>query len=428
MRQLLLKRISKIKNNKSLINGSLFSIYSFVNQGVSFLLLIILAGFIMPDDYGRLNLFNTVVMFLSYFVAFSTQGYVGISYFKNDEQEFKKTFTAIISLALISFLFFLILIVIILLLFKIDFGFPSRMLWLAASISFLVCIFQIYLDLFRVREKVKFYGVISCGNAILNLLLTLLLVITLNLGWKGWVEAKVLCALLFSMFAVFYFIKSHLLVSQWWSKERINRLLLWGIPLIPHLASTWLRQGCDRYIINSYHSTYEVGLFSFSLNLASVIVMIGVAFNQTNSVSIFKLLSNNEILNRSEELKKKTKLFFGIYLFSTIFVTVLLSVLVPFLLPNYTGSLSYFYILSVYGFLQCMYFLYSNYLFYYEQTRNLMYITFGSSLLHLALSLMFTQYSMYYLCVLYVIVQLTVLILVIKKSKSLLNSSIVRKG
>lgn len=88
----------KVKNNKVLLNGGLFSIFSFFNEGVSFVLLIILAKFIQPDEYGSLSLFNTIVTFLGYFIALSTQGYVSVSYFKTDKDGFRKDFTSIVAI------------------------------------------------------------------------------------------------------------------------------------------------------------------------------------------------------------------------------------------------------------------------------------------------------------------------------------------
>lgn len=85
-----------IKLSKTILNGGLFSIFSFVNQGISFVLLIILARFIGPDEYGSLSLFNTVVSVLGFLVALSTQGYFQVSYFRNPHSVFRKDFTLII--------------------------------------------------------------------------------------------------------------------------------------------------------------------------------------------------------------------------------------------------------------------------------------------------------------------------------------------
>ena len=70
---------SSIVHNKSLVEGLAFSGFSFINRGFVFLLLLILASYISPAEYGYLNLFNTVVMVIGYFMALSTEGYFGIS-------------------------------------------------------------------------------------------------------------------------------------------------------------------------------------------------------------------------------------------------------------------------------------------------------------------------------------------------------------
>lgn len=183
-------------------------------------------------------------------------------------------------------------------------------------------------------------------------------------------------------------------------------ILFWGLPQIPHLATNWLRQGCDQYIINYNYTTQEVGLFSFALNLVGIITMIGMAFNSSNSVTIFQVLSK-EISNVEKKtiLKKNTRNIFVVYLGATLLVLFFGYLFVPTALPKYVGSIPYFTILSVYGFMVCMYFLFCNYLFYYGNTKNLMYITFGSSIIHLSLSLFLTQYSLFYTTLIYVVSQ-----------------------
>lgn len=110
----------------------------------------------------------------------------------------------------------------------------------------------------------------------------------MNLSWAGRVYAELFCTLLLGGFGIVYFIKNGFLTKDF--KDYVRPMLVWGIPLIPHLATTFIRQGCDRYIINASHSIADVGLFSFALNLANLISMIGFGFNQSNSVDIYKRL------------------------------------------------------------------------------------------------------------------------------------------
>ena len=61
-------RINNLIHSKTVRNGGLFSAFSFFNKGIGFVLLILLAKYIQPSEYGELSLFNTLVSLLGYFV------------------------------------------------------------------------------------------------------------------------------------------------------------------------------------------------------------------------------------------------------------------------------------------------------------------------------------------------------------------------
>lgn len=406
--------------DKSLLKGGLFSIFSFFNQGISFLLLIILANYITPDDYGSLSIFNTLVMFLGYFIALSTQGYVSVSYFKEDN--FNKDFSTIlcISLFMLSVLCLCTIIggdklakLLVL---------PSKYIWLAIFISFWGFLFNLNLDLIRIKEQVLRYGFFSCSFAILNCILTLVLVILYMMNWHGRVYAYFLTSIFFGLYALFYFYKEKLLTFDldW---KRTKHIVLWGLPLIPHLATTWIKQGCDRYIINYNYSLEEVGLFSFALNLTNIITMVGFAFNQTNSVNIYKILGDRDIINdkKKEILKRLRNNMIITYLILSIIISIICIIGVPLFLPKYQESIKYFIPLSIYGFFVCIYLVYNNYLFYFGKNKNIMYITFGTSILHLVLSLLLTRQSLIITSIIYASVQLLTTVLVARLGIRLLK-------
>ena len=148
--------------------------------------------------------------------------------------------------------------------------------------------------------------------------------------------------------------------------------------------------------------------------------MIGSAFNQTNSVSIYQVLSSN-LDDKWERLQRQLKAIFIVYTIGVVAVLAVCSILIPLVLPRYAASLPYFYLLALSGYFQCIYFLYTNYLFYYDKTKDLMMITFFSSLLHLMLSMWLTQYSLYYTCLIYVFLKFIMVALVVYRANLLLN-------
>lgn len=417
--------IKRLKGNKTLINGGLFSLYSFMGKGISFLLLMLLANYIPPAEYGNLSLFNTIVTFVTIFMALNTEGYFSISYFKKPKNEFKRDFTTIYILGICTLLFFLIVIFVGGHYVSENLGLSPLLLFIAVFISFFTFSFNIQQNYFRVQENVVKYGYYNVGNAILNFSLSLLFVITFCQGWLGRVYAQLSCALVLGILSIITFVKNRLFVFEI-KKCRCKEILQWGVPMIPHHATSWIRQGIDRYIINYHYSIYQVGVFSFALNVSNIIEMIGMAFNATNSVSLYKTLSNKSLdaAQKWEVLKKQTRNIGIIYIVGAICTVISMSLITYFLLPKYRESIPYFLILCVAGFLKCIYFLYCNYLFYYSRTKQLMYITFATSIMHLILSLIITRFSLMYTAIIYVFVQGTITLLVYLKSMKVLKNSI----
>lgn len=404
----------KTFHNKILRNGGLFSFYSFFQKGISFFLLILLAKFITPNDYGLMNLFNTAVMLLGYFVGLNTAGYLSISYFASKNVEnFREDFTIIILITMGSLI--LLLMSILPFISSLSALLSVTPLLLVTALLLATCntFLQILLNYYRVQEKVIAYGIYSCSTSILSALLVFVFVFYMRQGWYGYVEGQLVSLTLAAILSLFLYKKWKLYSFKRLSIQRFKEILIWGIPLIPHLATIWIRQGMDRYIIEHNHTTVDVGLFSFALNLTNIIIMIGSSFNNTFSVNIFKTLSLNIPLSQKiGKLKIQNNKIIIIYIAATIIIVAGIIVCIPLLMPNYSSAIKYFIILSLYGLCQCLYFQYCNFFFYYKKTRTLMYITFSSSLLHLFLSLLFTPYSLIYTCFIYVFIQICIVLMV----------------
>ena len=407
-----LSKIKKLKSNETLINGSLFSFFSFVNKGFLFLLLLILANYISPAEYGFLSLFNTISLLIGYFITLSTEGYLSVSFFKDDSNGLKQTFSCILFTGIM-----MAMILLFILFFwgkeisaKLDI--PLFCLLLAITISFGTKFSNLFLDYLRLQKKVKTYGFFSCGNALSIFIFSIILVKSFLLGWLGCVYAQGLCCVVFGLIGFFFFCKKKFITIP--NSSHWKMMLLWGIPLIPHLATTFIRQGCDRYIVNYFHSIDDVGIFSFALNMTNIIIMVGMGFNQSNSVEIFAILGNSQLTEseKKNQINVQRRNIFLIYLISSIVITLACLGIIPYVLPKYSMAMKYFPILAIYAFLNCLYFLYTNFLFFCKKTKYLMYVTFCSSVFHLIMSLLLTKYSLYYTCCVYCVSQMIILFFV----------------
>ena len=415
----------RVSGNKTLVNGSLYSLFSFLGQGCNFLILILVAGYILPADYGKLSIFSTIATFMGYFIGLSTYGYVSISYFRETYSVFKKDFTAIIFIHILSFFVFALVAILLTDNMVKALETTRSLLFYALIISFGNILFNIHQDYLRIQERLKSYGIWSITNVLLNFVLTLTFVILLKQGWLGRIDAQLVGMLILGLLAMVSFWHSKLFsIDFYW--KRYKSILLFGLPMIPHLATIWIKQGLDRYIINYHYTTYEVGIFSFAISLVTVIVMIGSAFNATNSVTLYQILGNKTTSNVEKHmaLRRQTKTIALVYIAASAAYVLCIVPICYLALPKYTPAIPYFLILCGYGLLQCFYFLYCNYMFFYKETKQLMYITFGSSLLHLTLSLLLTQYSLYFTAIIYVLVQAVILVLVRHYARRILQQNL----
>lgn len=390
---------NKIRNNNLFRNGILFTFFAFLNNGISFLLLVILAYFINPSEYGELNLFNTLVVLFSIIISLNTTGIISVDYFNYSSRDLKVLINAVLLITIGVAIFCSAGLLIYAPELKSFIGLSVKYQWLALLVCFCQVFNSINLDMWRLEERPIIYGIYSTAWGVLNFGITLVLVIAFHYGWLGRLYSQVAVAIVFFIISIFCLIHRKYLIAIFPSKLFFKNALLFGIPLIPHSTAFWIRQGLDRYIINYFHGTAQVGLFSFAYNFANVLNIVGLSFNATYSVYLYKnLAQNNEQtpLLFYKHIRMLTLFFAGL----TIFLYLGLLIGIPWLMPQYKEGIPYLLPLCIAGFFQCVYYLYVNFLFYFKKTKHLMYITFGISLFHLALSFILTRYSV--LCTAYI--------------------------
>lgn len=423
------KKIFDIKLNNNFRNGILFTFFAFLNNGINFLLLVTLAGYLAPEEYGKLNLFTTLITIFSVLIPLGSSGFVSICFFRRTRDELKDIINIISTISLFILVFVSLLFLIGNRIFTDLLGFSSIFQILALLICFFQVFNQLNLEIWRLEEKPIKYGVYSFCIALANFLLSMLFIISMKMDWTGRVYAQTIITFLFFLTSIVFLINRRYLVIRKINVSLLKETLSFGIPLIPHQISGWIRQGIDRYIINFFIGSSAVGLLSFAFNFANIIHMIGLAFNASNSVFIYKNLKNDNIQIR-KKLLKQTYFMCLLFFLVTIFVLAGSYILIPYMFPKYLSSIPFLFPLCIGAFFQCVYYLFVNYLFYFKKTKGLMGITISVSILHLFLSFIFTRYGTLYTVYITLFSNFTICILVILYSQKvypLSNTNILSK-
>lgn len=383
------------KFNINIKNGLLFTLFSFLNNGVNFFLIMILAKYLSPEGYGYLNLFNTLIIVATVFISLGCTSYIANSFFRKKRRDFKKIITIILYIGLVSFLLITILIFLLGSILEQYIGLTPKFQFYA----FFICFFQLFttinLEIWRIQEKPIKYGLYSMSVVVLNFSLTIFFVVIVKMEWEGRVISQLIVSAIFCLISLIFLYKRKLLVLKKIEIPLIKETLLFGLPLIPHLISSWMRQGMDKYIINSFWDVNFVGLFSFSLNIGNIIHMVGTAFNASYAVSTYKALSNIE--EKTQYNLKKQITFMSLFFITlAAFVYIGAYLIIPVWLPKYIDCRSCLFPICLSATFQCIYYLFVNFLFYYKKTKILMYTTSSISILHVLLSFIFTRYGIIY--------------------------------
>ena len=387
--------IQRILNNKNFRNGALLALFSFFNTGINFVIMMVMARFIKPDSYGQLSLFTTMVSLLSIFICLNTNGFIGVNFFSSSKEKIQRLLNVVVLTTLLAYMVMLTAMCCFTSALEEVSGLTIVYQFYAISFCALNVMNALLLDVWRLEEKVWRYGTFSVLLVICNLILTVLFVGFLRWDWQGRMYAQVITCAGFAVLAFYILTKKNYLRMVFPKKEDFVGAYRFGIPLIPHTTSFWLRQGLDRYVINAFTTQAMVGLFSFAANFANIIQIIGSAFNASYSVNIYKTLATANI-DSVKLLRRNCWYLVGVYFVITLLIFLFASLLIPFAFPQYNDCIIYLFPLCGGAMFQCFYLVYVNILFFYKRTKILMYITFTCSLLHCIMSLLLTKYGVIY--------------------------------
>jgi len=355
----------------------------------------LMARYVLPESYGQLSLFTTMVSLLSIVICLNTNGIIGVHFFTSSKEVVRRLLNVTLITSLLVYLFFLTGTLLLKSQFEDWTGLDTIFQFCAVSVCLLQVISSALLNFWRLEERVGIYGIFSLLIVISNFVFTILFVALMKLDWQGRVYAQVLTCVLFAIVSFIVLEKKGYLKWVLPLKEDFVEGYKFGIPLIPHSTSFWLRQGLDRYIINFFFVQSAVGLFSFAYNFANIIQIIGNAFNASYSVNVYKTLVSADI-NNVKRLRRNCRYLVSVYLVITLSICLFASLLIPFVFPKYNECIIYLFPLCGGAMFQCFYLVYVNILFFYKKTKGLMYITFTCSLLHCIASFLLTKYGVIY--------------------------------
>lgn len=381
--------LNRLLKHPLLKSSLIYTLSDAINKAVPFLVLPILSYYLLPSDYGIVANYGVLLSVISIFVLIGVDGVIGVNYFKFSKEDLSKL---IFNGVLLIVAFTLLMLLVVTLFSDTIYSFvsvPIKYQYLAVMMAFASSMTAINLSLWRLEEKPLKFGVFQISQTVIDAGVSLLLIIIFKLGWVGRLDGMILASSIFGCLSLMLIYKRGYLSFQF-NKIFLLSVLSFGLPLIPHSLSFWIRSGVDRILITKFVGETATGLYATGFQFGILIAFITGAFNNAFVPYMYKLLSeeNESILLRNKNNLKKMILIgmAGLLILCVVF-TMLSNVIIGTLFSErYSGAKEYVFWAILSQTFQGMYLFFVNYIFFVKKTKGLAVITFTCASLQVVLS------------------------------------------
>ena len=138
------------------------------------------------------------------------------------------------------------------------------------------------LGVLRAQDRLRAFLRVSLTGPAVSIPLTLLAVLALDMGARGWLAASLVGA------GVTLPVAARELRDQWTthlSRKHLRSLVAWGVPFVPHGIAHWTLATSDRMILASYVSITQLGVYNVGYQLAMGLALMYTALNSVISSS-----------------------------------------------------------------------------------------------------------------------------------------------
>lgn len=275
-----------MNREKNLLKNTLIiTVGRVCTQLVTFLLLPLYTGILTTEEYGVVDLLNTLVSLLLPIVTFQIEQAVFremIEVRNNDDAEKGKIITSGILFVgfqcLLYVLFFLIIS---------PFIHNEYKIFLVTNV--IAYIFSsLFLQISRGFGDNNKYAIASFISAFSTIVFNILLLVVISLRASGMLIGTFLGQLLCIVF-LFIFLKLYKYIKlSYFDKNVLKKLLKYSIPLVPNAISWWVFNTSDRVIVSAMLGLSANGLLSAASKFSVVYITFYNIFNMswTESISL----------------------------------------------------------------------------------------------------------------------------------------------
>ena len=248
---------------------------------------------------------------------------------------------------------------------------------------------SINLILLRLENKPKQYAILQVLQIILHALFVILFVIVLRGGGEGKIYAEVLVFSIVGMIHLVMMLKKGY-ISFRFQMPWIKRLLRFGLPLLPHSISFWLKGGMDKVFITTYCGLQFNGLYSMAISVSSVYTMLMQSFFNAYTPYLQKRLAGldgGQCFDEKRSIVKQIYLIYALFGVVGILAVVICWGIFHYMIDSkYLPAMAYIPLIILANFIYTFYNFTIEFIYKVKKTLVMGIITFTGSLIQMLLS------------------------------------------
>lgn len=268
-----------------------------VAKGVSFVMVPVFTHFLSPEDYGRLDILQTLADLLSVVIglglADSVYRFAGSA---NGDAERRKAAASIFGIAMVSGVIFLAAgqIAAPWIASALPGGIATsetRLILVSLAASGLILVPLAWL---RMTNRAGIYAVAGSGRALIQAgLATLMLVLGFGV-WGVLLAGLIACMVLATVLALYQLKQTGMSIEV----ERTREHIAFGGPLVLAGAAAFVLGSCDRWILAAFEGVEVVAIYAVAVKFALIVAMAAQPFELWWQARRFPMLSGPDGENR----------------------------------------------------------------------------------------------------------------------------------
>lgn len=405
----MLKMIEKISKNSFFRNSVLYTLGAMMTPLIGVLMLPIYTKYLTTSEYGILT---TILMLLGLFQLLFLLGLNGsiTRFYYEYEEDLKKLRNFLGTIFNFVFIFSTVIASGLLLFGDLIGGILFKNIpinpyyFYLIYISWITSFWALQLSIFRVQEKAYLFVLLSGIKEVLTAGVAFYLIVYREATVEDilFVQLVVTIGIVLVTFGV-----QSRYISFTFNKDILIQSLVFGLPLLPHIGSSWVINSFDKVILEKYIDVGELGIYVLATQIAMVMSLFYASINNAMVPRYTKLLmSGNE-----KEAKNLNRIFLCVILASGVIAIPVATLGIKLFTSDiYQEAVKFIPLLIISQIISGIYFIPVAKLFYLKLTKNIaissLIAAFSSVILNITLIPFYGVYGAIYSSIIAALIRL----------------------